>query len=373
MKFSQNIWKHVRYRAHFVLSFLVHAIIILVFIRTTHYIPNPKNEAADSATIVFQDEGGKSDRLKYQDKSLLDQTKVSDHVVYPNPEINHFPVLPQIKFSPEPIRREVLDIIRANAMDRYFSNPSANRQPLYTGEEQLAGAFAKHIQIMRRQGLDIVFVFDSTSSMGDFINRVKIEISSLVDTIKKLVPAARIGMVAYRDLGESFVTRALLLTYGTRALHGFLEDLEPEGGDDPEEAVDEGLRVAIDGLNWRQGSVKVILLIGDAPPHKGDINKCSRLIKKFSVMMGGTVATLDTNRPVRLTTLNCPPGADSPCEYVLHEHLIKEFVDFAEIGGGECIRFIDMEKMNRMMVKLIFGTEWEEYLEVFTKTYKDSN
>ena len=83
--------------------------------------------------------------------------------------------------------------------------------------------------------------------------------------------------------------------------------------------------------------------------------------------MGGTVETLDTNRPVLMTNryTNCPPGADIPCDYILHENLMEEFVLFAEIGGGKCIRFIDKEKMNRMMVMNIFGTEWEEYLEVF--------
>ncbi len=374
MIFFRNIRKHFRYHSPFILSFIIHSIIISFFIRTTFYNPNPKKEESDSAKIVFQNEGGKSDRLKYQDKSLIDQIKVKDNVRYPNPEINHFPVLPQIKFSPEPTRREELNIIRTNAFARTFSNPAANRQPLYTGEEQLAGAFAKHIQIMRRQGLDIVFVFDSTSSMGDFINHVKAEISNLVYTLKKLVPAARIGMVTYRDFGESFVTQALRLTYGTRALHGFLEDLDPKGGGDYEESVDEGLRVAIDELNWKKDSVKVILLIGDAPPHKGDIKKCSRLIRKFRKIMGGTLSTLDTNRPVSLSNqyFHCPPGAEIPCDYIKHEHLMPEFIHFAEIGGGDCVRFIDKEKMNKMMVMNIFGTEWKEYLEMFQVTVHGS-
>ncbi len=366
MNFFLNIRQHFRYHTPFILSLIIHSIIIAFLIRSTYYTQGLEKEM-NSAKILFQREGGESDRLKYQDKSLIDQIKVKDKVIYPNPEINHFPVLPQIKFSPEPTRRDALDIIRASAMTRSYSTPLANRQPLYTGAEQLAGAFAKHIQIMRKQGLDIVFVFDSTSSMGDFINHVKAETSNLVHSIKNLVPAARIGMVTYRDFGESYVTQTLRLTYGTRALHGFLEDLDPKGGEDYEEAVDEGLRVAIDELNWKKDSVKVILLIGDAPPHKGDIKKCNRLINKFRTMMGGTVATLDTNRPVLMTNryTNCPPDDDIPCDYVLHENLLEEFVAFAKIGGGDCARFIDKKKMNQMMVMNIFGTEWEEYLEVF--------
>ncbi len=366
MNLFHNIRHHFRYHTPYILSFIIHSIIIALFIRTTYYTHSLEKDM-NSAKIVFHKEGGESDRLKYQDKSLIDKIKVKDKVIYPNPEINHFPSLPQIKFSPETARRDLPDIIRASAMDRSYSTPLANRQPLYTGAEQLAGAFAKHIQMMRRQGLDIVFVFDSTSSMGDFINHVKAEISNLVHSIKSLVPAARIGMVTYRDFGAIFVTQTLRLTYGTRALNGFLEDLSPEGGDDYEEAVDEGLRVAINEINWKKDSVKVILLIGDAPPHKGDIKKCNRLIKKFRTVMGGTVATLDTNRPVLMTNryTNCPPGADIPCNYILHENLLEEFVAFAKVGGGKCVRFIDKEKMNQMMVMNIFGTEWEEYLGLF--------
>ena len=375
MVYFQNIWKQIRQRAPFILSLFVHALIILFLIHTTLYVHTTQNEAPDPAKIIFQDEGGKSDLLKYQDVSHKDLIKKTEQIQFPNPEINHFPVLPQIDFSPEQAPSEDLNIIRANTVTDPFFKPLPNRQPLYTGEEQLAGAFAERIRIMRRQGLDIAFVFDSTSSMGDFINYVKNEIAILVDTIKQLVPAARIGMVAYRDSGESFVTRTLKLTYGKNALHGFLWDLEPKGGGDIEEAVDEGLRVAIDDLNWKDDSVKVILLIGDAPPHKEDVEKCFRLIKKFRHTMGGTVATLDTNRPVLLTNqyAGCPPGVDIPCDYIVHEHLMEEFLHFAEAGGGECIRFIDKEKMNRMLVMNIFGSEWEEYLDVFLNTTEGSS
>jgi hypothetical protein len=46
---------------------------------------------------------------------------------------------------------------------------------------------------------------------------------------------------------------------------------------------------------------------------------------------------------------------------------MREFRLFAEKGGGECLRFNEMERMNEMMVMLIFGSDWKDYLDVFIK------
>jgi len=63
----------------------------------------------------------------------------------------------------------------------------------------------------------------------------------------------------------------------------------------------------------------------------------------------------------------CPPEATIPCDIILHEKLMAEFRLFAELGGGDCIRFNEMERMNEMMVMLIFGSDWKEYLDVFIR------
>ncbi len=364
----QSILNSIRARKAWIFSFLLHLLVIIVFIHTTYYIPKRRAERA-AASILFKDEGGSGDRLKYQDKSLVDRSRKREEVLYPHPEVEHFPDLAKVDFQLDPSLRKELDLIRVDAMDRSFSSFTVNRQPFYTGSEELAGAFAKHIKRMRKRGLDIAFVFDSTGSMGLYVEHVKKKIRSLVRAIRKLVPAARVGLVTYRDAGMDFVTRAVQLTHGTRALELFLEETDYEGGGDREEAVYEGLKVAIEGLNWKKKSAKVIVLIGDAPPHPEDVEKAARLVEKFHDEMGGTLAAVDTNRPIPLRGQyhGCPAGVDPPCDVILHRHLMKAFQLLAKKGGGECLRFNDMEKMNEMMVMLVFGSDWKDYLDVFVK------
>ena len=272
MKRLQNILNAIRARQSLILSVLIHLLIIIIFIHTTYYVPKLREERA-AASILFKDDGGSADRMKYQDKSLVDRTRKREDVLYPHPEVEHFPDIPKIDFQLDPSLRQELDLIRVDTMDRSFSSFAVNRQPYFTGEQELAGAFAKHIQRMRKKGLDIVFVFDSTGSMGLYVEHVKKKIRSLVRAIRKLVPAARIGLVTYRDVGMDFVTRAVQLTHGTRGLELFLEETDYEGGGDREEAVYEGLKIAIEDLNWKKKSAKVIVLIGDAPPHSADMGK----------------------------------------------------------------------------------------------------
>jgi len=360
MRFAEKAWNFCRRCSPFTLSFLIHALILILFTYITWYVPMRKKAEEDlAATIVLY--GKKDDRLRFQDRYRLDRFKVDDHMVYPLPEIEYRPVLPEVKFYPEPKSREEIDFISVETMDRKWLTPSTGRQPLYTGEEKLAGSFTRHIQVLREGGLDVVFVFDSTGSMAEFLRQVKIKIANLVATFKKLVPTARIGLITYRDVGDDFVTRVHHLTHGTRSLQNFLRETEPVGGGDREEAVDEALRVAIDDLNWRKKSKKIILLIGDAPPHKKDIAKTEKLIKKFRKKMHGVVAALDTSHR------SFKPIERGDVDGVVQKEVMEEFKLFAEIGGGESARLIDEEKVIRQMVVLVFGTRWEVCLDELLK------
>lgn len=371
MKSTMNELKHLRNHEPFLLSVLIHLLLILVFIHSIYFLPKPMPEDANAAILIV-DEGDHDTCLEYHDKSQVDRITMKANN-FPNPEIKHVPIMPEVNFRQGTNIRDELDFITVDTADRGYFIPSASHQPIYVGEEQFDGAVAKNIKRMRKQGLDICFVFDSTDSMENFLNNVKRKISNLSTTIKDLVPSARIGLVTYRDTGLrdpglGFVTKALQLSYGTRLLKGFLEEIEPEGGGDVEEAVDEGLSTAINGLNWKEKSVKIILLIGDAPPHPEDMTRACKLVKKFREKMNGTVATLDTNRPALMTGQwgDCPPGSPIPCDLIVNEFLMNEFQLLAETGGGECERLDNMEEMNRMIVMLIFGSDWAEYMDAFS-------
>jgi hypothetical protein len=353
MNYFPVIWNKIKKSSPFSLSLVIHVIVLLIFSYITWYSPSHRTDDFP-ASISLQ--GQKNDVLRFQDKDHLDSFKAKDNMVYPLPEIEYQPVLPEVKFYPESKIKDELEFIGVETMDRKLLQPSTGRQPLYTGEEKLAGSFSRHIQILREGGLEIVFIFDSSSSMAQFLIQIKFKIRNMVETFKQLVPTARIGLVTYRDIGEEFVTRAHQLTYGTKSLREFLIEIEAIGGGDREEAVDEALRVAIDEFNWKKKSKKIILLIGDAPPHAKDMEKTIKLINKFQNKMHGTVSTLDTST-----------RTFKPVDGSINKKVIDEFKIIAEAGNGESSRLENEEKVIRQMVTLVFGTRWESCLDEFMK------
>jgi hypothetical protein len=77
------------------------------------------------------------------------------------------------------------------------------------------------------------------------------------------------GLVAYRDIGDDYVTRAFDLTTDIQDLYANLLELKARGGGDWPESVNEALDVTVNKLHWTpSGDVKrIVFLVGDAPPH----------------------------------------------------------------------------------------------------------
>ena len=115
--------------------------------------------------------------------------------------------------------------------------------------------------------LDVVLMFDTTGSMYGFLEEVRRELSRLAVEIHDSVPNARVGVIAYGDYdGDAYVTKVLDLTDNFNAVKSFVCSVEKTGGGDFPEAVEEALYRA-NGLNWRIGSSRAVVLVGDAPPH----------------------------------------------------------------------------------------------------------
>ena len=77
------------------------------------------------------------------------------------------------------------------------------------------------------------------------------------------------GLVAYRDIGDDYVTRTFDLTTDIQDLYANLLELKARGGGDWPESVNEALDVTVNKLHWTpSGDVKrIVFLVGDAPPH----------------------------------------------------------------------------------------------------------
>lgn len=118
--------------------------------------------------------------------------------------------------------------------------------------------------------LDLVLVVDTTGSMTDELQWLVAELRSVVAQALADHPNvdARLGIVAYRDLNDEYVTRRFELSKRHAEFEAFLASETASGGGDYPEAVDLALTEAA-SFAWRhdQQAAKVILLVGDAPPH----------------------------------------------------------------------------------------------------------
>jgi Mg-chelatase subunit ChlD len=122
-----------------------------------------------------------------------------------------------------------------------------------------------------RPKVDIVFALDTTGSMGGLISGAKAKIWEIARKAQegKPAPEVRVGLVAYRDRNDDYVTKVLDLTGDMDLVYARLSELQAGGGGDTPEHVLKGLHDAVDGVHWSSDAkaVKLVYLVGDAPPH----------------------------------------------------------------------------------------------------------
>ena len=132
----------------------------------------------------------------------------------------------------------------------------------------LSAAFSGAIA---RPTVEVAFVLDTTGSMGGLIEGAKRKIWSIATAIVDSNPDAdiRMGLVAYRDIGDDYVTRTFDLTADIQDLYANLLELKARGGGDWPESVNEALDVAVNKLRWTPtgDTRRIVFLVGDAPPH----------------------------------------------------------------------------------------------------------
>ena len=121
-----------------------------------------------------------------------------------------------------------------------------------------------------RAKLDVLFLIDTTGSMGDEIDRLKDSVRSVAERISALPGNAdlRLGMTVYRDRGDLFVTRTFDFTSSVDVFKAALAEVRAAGGGDTPEDLNAGLHQAVTAPSWRgDDTVKLMFLIADAPPH----------------------------------------------------------------------------------------------------------
>jgi hypothetical protein len=241
----------------------------------------------------------------------------------------------------------------------------------------LGSSFGKYVGGLRKGGLDVAIVVDSTGSMQNIIDDLKRRLADVVRTMQRLVPTARIGAVAYRDRdtgniataprqSEDFVVKWSDLTFNASKVQSFLGGIVAEGGGDWKEAVKEGLECAMKQLKWRADAKKVIIIVGSSPPHDEDLPAIHALIADWR-NRNGFVSTIDVSYPLHAEherklhrwlygeeLKEMTPLPD------FYQELRTSFHDISRQGGGNDIALGEDAALVRNVLVLAFGSQWEK-------------
>jgi Mg-chelatase subunit ChlD len=142
---------------------------------------------------------------------------------------------------------------------------------LVRGQKSAVEAVLDAAPAQEQARLDLVFLIDATGSMADEIDKLKATLRSITAEVSQLPsrPDICLGLVAYRDRGDAFLTRTHDFTNDVSAfLREALIPLRAGGGGDYPEAMNEALHETVHQLSWRgDGATRLVVLLADAPPH----------------------------------------------------------------------------------------------------------
>jgi hypothetical protein len=168
--------------------------------------------------------------------------------------------------------------------------------------------------------------------------------------------------VAYRDRDDpEFLTRVQPLTYSTGKLYRFLSTLEAKGGGDWFEAIDAGLKDAVEHSGWRLGARKIIIVIGDAPMKENQLKTVVRIVERFR-RQGGTVSTLDVSDQANPHLLEAKVGR-KVSRALYRAAPMHSFLVIGEAGMGDAATLDGEIKLTKRLITLIMGDRFANEMQ----------
>jgi hypothetical protein len=122
----------------------------------------------------------------------------------------------------------------------------------------------------QKQAIDIALMIDTTGSMGDELEWIKVELTAIADSVVQQFSGVdqRWALVVYRDTVDEYLTRDFDFTSDVNRLSQHLKEQIASGGGDYPESPEIGLEHVLH-LSWRSGPdvARLIFWIADAPYH----------------------------------------------------------------------------------------------------------
>lgn len=254
--------------------------------------------------------------------------------------------------------------VSPTANDGQFSNAIGSIGGAIGG---IGGGFGDYVGGLRKVGLDIVLVVDASDSMQFVIDSVKSRLIKLITSLRSMVPTSRIGIVAYRDKGDEFVTKWVDLSFSTGKLQDFLANLRAGGGGDWPEAVYEGVEVAVNDLNWRKKSKRIVIVVPGSPPHAETVSNVLHLAQSFQAQ-GGILSVVDLaekmhedfERALWRTSMGLSTAEFKPTPLpAFYQEFRNTMAAVAQAGGGDFIPLTEDKALTKQIIVTTFGSRWQ--------------
>lgn len=211
--------------------------------------------------------------------------------------------------------------------------------------EQFVG-IESYMTALGQKQLDLAILLDCTSSMFGEIAAAQAGIDDLMRFVGDIVASARVAIVGYRDRDDDWETKAWDFTADFAKARSQLWTLTADGGGDEPEAVFPAMQLAFRKLNWRNDSTKVLVLVGDAPPHVGFGTQCVDMAKRA--------------RDEAQVTTHAIEAAGKE---------VKHFPEIAKAGGGRCVPLKDDDRLMAEITGLTLADRYEQEFREFFQVY----
>ncbi|HSK64700.1 MAG TPA: VWA domain-containing protein [Pyrinomonadaceae bacterium] len=195
--------------------------------------------------------------------------------------------------------------------------------------------------------LEIVFVLDTTGSMSGLIEGAKQKIWGIVNQVmQESHSSVRIGLVAYRDRGDHYLTQVLPLTDDLDTVYTTLMTYEADGGGDTAEDVRTALAAGLNNTGWSPAASdlsQVIFLVGDAPPHDDYEDATDTLVTAANAVQKGII----------VNTVQCGPEIETERAWkAIAQHGNGAYFSIAQNGGVRAISTPYDEQLSQLASKL---------------------
>lgn len=203
------------------------------------------------------------------------------------------------------------------------------------------------------QKLDLMIMCDTTGSMGDELEYLKVELEDIVKSIKSQnanIPT-RVSVNFYRDTEDEYEVRQFPFSDNIDEVAEAIRAQSANGGGDFPEAVHTALDSAVNKHDWSSDSVKIMFLVLDAPPHEDAqiVDSVNKYVAKAAEM------------GIRIIPV-ASSGIDKSTEYLLRTMAFTTggtytfLTDDSGVGGGHIeptVGAYNVEKLNDMMVRIV--------------------